>query len=117
MKPPWDAIVWWEIRRIPFNLLLLVVGFVSGFISLTVGDRLYGPDQDFGSPFLSAVFFAVCANFCYTLGWITEVLWSWGNTAQTVAIRPRVFRVGVIFSVGLTLLPAIVFSVMWAIHR
>jgi hypothetical protein len=117
MKRPWDAIVWWEIRRIPFNLLILIVGLVSGFTFALVGTHVLSPDQDFGKPFIGMVLYAVGANLCYTLGWITELLWAWGNTAQTEAIRPKVFRAGLIFSVTLTLLPAIVISLAWAVQR
>jgi hypothetical protein len=116
MKRPWDAVVWWEIRRIPFNLIILVVGFASGFAALFFGSRTYGRDTDFGNPFLSAVLYGIAANFCYTFGWVTELLWCWGNTAQTETVRPKVFRAGLIFSVGVTMLPAAILSLVWAAH-
>jgi len=114
MKQPWDAVTWWEIRRIPFNLLILAVGLVSGFIVALIGSHVFKLDQDLGSPFIAVAIYAVAANLCYTLGWITELLWTWGNTAQTSAIRPKVFRAGLVFSASLTLLPALVISLMWA---
>ena len=117
MKRPWDAVVWWEIRRILFNLLVLAVGFVRFLIVAFAGSRLVGPDADFGNPFLGVVLYAIVANLCYTLGWITELLWAWGNTAQTEAIRPKVFRAGLIFSAAVTFLPAIVVPLLWAIQR
>jgi hypothetical protein len=116
MKQPWDAVTWWEIRRIPFNLLILAAGVVSGFIVVLVGSHVFKPDQDFGSPLLAVAVYAVAANLCYTLGWVTELLWAWGNTAKTSAIRQKVFRVGLIFSVSLTLLPALVLSLIWAVR-
>ena len=114
MREPWDAVAWWEIRRIPFNLLILAAGVVSGLILALVGSHVFKPDQDFSSPFLAVAMYAVAANLCYTLGWMTEFLWAGGNTAKTSAIRPKVFRVGLIFSVSLTLLPALVISLIWA---
>jgi hypothetical protein len=117
MKRPWDAVVWWEIRRVQFNLVILVVGLVSAFVVAFVGGRVFGAYQDVGSPFMQAAFYAIAANLCYTLGWISELLWAWGNTAQTETIRPKVFRIGLIFSASLTLLPAIVVSLVWAAHR
>lgn len=117
MKRPWDAIVWWEIRRIPFNLLVLAVGLVTYLIVAFAGSRMLGPDADFGNPFLGVIFYAIGANLCYTLGWITELLWAWGNTAQTETIRPKVFRAALIFSAILTLLPAIVLPLIWVIQR
>jgi hypothetical protein len=117
MKRPWDAIAWWEIRRIPFNLLVLAIGLVSGSIVAFAGSRLFGPDANLGNPFIGIMLYGLAANFCYTLGWITELLWGWGDTAQTESIRPKVFRVGLVFSASLTLLPAIAIPLIWAIQR
>jgi hypothetical protein len=116
MERPWDAVVWWEIRRIPFNLLLLAAGLASAFISAFVGSHVWGPDQDIGNPFLGAMLYAIGANLCYTLGWITELLWGWGDTERTKEVRAKIFRLGLIFSVCLTLAPAIVVSMVWATH-
>jgi len=59
--------------------------------------------------------FGLAANVCYTLGWITEIMWSGGDVARTEAMRPKVFRIGMILSVIITLLPGILFPVAWAI--
>jgi len=117
MKRPWDAVVWWEIRRIPFNLAIFVVGFVSGTIIAFAGGRMLGQDADFGNPFIGIILYGLAANLCYKLGWITELLWAWGDTARTEKIRPKVFRVGLIFSASLTLLPAVVLPLVWAMQR
>jgi len=116
MKRPWDAIAWWEIRRIPFNLFMLVIGLASGFLFVLAGRHVFTPDVNLGSPWLNIVFYALAANLCYTLGWITELLWAWGDTAQTERMRSKVFRVGLIFSAGLTLLPAVALSLVWAVR-
>jgi hypothetical protein len=116
MKRPWDAVAWWEIRRIPFNLFMLVIGLASGFLFALAGSHVFRSDVDLGKPFLSMIFYALAANLFYTLGWITELLWAWGDTAQTEKVRSKVFCVGLIFSAGLTLLPAIALSLIWAIR-
>lgn len=116
MKQPWDAIVWWEIRRIPFNLAVLTVGIVSVLLFAVIGSNVL-QEQNIGSPLLEAVFYMLAANLCYTLGWITEILWSWGRTTETAAIRPKVFRLGLALSAALTLLPVIVISLVWLAHR
>lgn len=117
MRRPWDAIVWWEIRRIPFNLVVLAVGALSGRILFVIGNRLFGPNSEFGDPFLGVVLYAIGANLCYTLGWTTELLWSWGNTAQTESVRPKIFRAGLIMSAVVTLLPAAILSLFWLIYK
>jgi hypothetical protein len=114
MKRPWDAVAWWEIRRIPFNPLILAVGLVSGLIFVLVGERVFEPRRDLGSPLIAVVLYALAANLCYTLGWVSELLWAWGDTAQTERMRPKVFRLGLVFSAILTLLPAVVLSLVWA---
>ena len=116
MKQPWDAVVWWEIRRIPFNLALLAVGVLSAFLFAAIGSEVLR-DHNIGSPLLAAAFYTLAANLCYTLGWLTEILWSWGRTTQTATIRPKVFRLGLFFSAGLTFFPVIVISVIWLVAR
>jgi len=114
MRSPWDAVVWWEIRRVPFNLALLVVGLASLFASALVGSHVLPPDRDIGKPFIAVVLYAIGANLCYTLGWVTELVWGWGDTERTREVRAKVFRLGLIFSVSLTCLPAVVLTAIWA---
>ncbi|HKF50695.1 MAG TPA: hypothetical protein VKB26_00160 [Candidatus Acidoferrales bacterium] len=63
------------------------------------------------------MFYLLVANLCYTLGWVTEIVWSWGRTTQTAEIRLKVFRLGLVFSAGLTLLPVIVIALVWVAHK
>jgi hypothetical protein len=116
MKPPFDAVVWWERRRIPYNLMLLVSGAVSFAVILFVGARLVNPGEDVIEPLaviFGAVVYFVGANVAYTLGWITELLWSGGDTSRTEMRRAVVYRKGVIFSIVLTVLPAVLIPVLW----
>ena len=118
MKRPWDAIAWWEIRRVPFNLLVLVAGALSGFTIELIGSRFVAPGEDVVEPFAIVfwvIAYAVSANICYSLGWVTELLWSWGDTTRTEALRPRIFRWGMIFSVAVTLLPGVLILLAWAL--
>jgi hypothetical protein len=57
----------------------------------------------------------VAANLCYSLGWITELLWSWGDTSRTEALRPKIFRLGIVTAIVLTLLPGILIPLAWAV--
>ncbi|SRR5712691_788864 len=118
MKRPWDAIAWWEIRRIPFNLIVMVAGIASALVIELIGSRLVRPGEDIEEPIgivIGVISYAVAANLCYSLGWITELLWSWGDTTRTEALRPKVFRLGIIISVVLTILPGILIPLAWAI--
>jgi hypothetical protein len=114
--PPWDSIVWWEIRRIPFNLVLLATGLLTIFIILTVAKSLSGQaGNEYPTPYILVpiVLYGFAANIFYTLGWITELLWSAGDTARTAPLRRRVFRLGLIGSTALTLLPAGLAGLIW----
>jgi hypothetical protein len=118
MKRPWDAIAWWEIRRVPFNLLVLVAGVLSGITLELIGSRFVNPGEDVVEPFgivFWAVAYAISANICYSLGWITELLWSWGDTTRTEALRPKIFRWGMIISAAVTLLPGVLILLAWAL--
>ena len=118
MKRPWDAIVWWEKRRIPFNALVCIAGIASILIIELVGSHLVRPGEDAEEPFgiiIGAVAYGIAANICYSFGWITELPWSGGDTVRTEALRPKIFRFGLLFSIARTLLPSVLVPLAWAI--
>jgi hypothetical protein len=110
-RTPLSLLRWWESRRLLYNQ---VVGG-TGLFTLAVLSVI-GPE---GGPPLAmmvqaAAVYGMLANVCYTSGWVLEMLahWAWGRRAPRVG--PLLFREGLIFSVGLTLLPvllAILFQV------
>jgi len=118
MKRPWDAVIWWELRRIPYNVLLLVVGVLSLLSILVMGKYFVQPGEDVIKPLemvTGVVVYGVLANIAYTLGWVTELLWSWGDTERTEPRRPLIFWIGVTFSVAVTLLPAFLIPLLWVV--
>jgi hypothetical protein len=118
MKAPWDAIAWWEFRRIPFNIVLGLTGFVGIVVMIGVGGLLVKPGEDVIEPMLLFVgipAYAAAANVFYTLGWASELLWTWGDTTKTAYLRRRIFLLGLAFSVTVTLLPIALVLALWAI--
>lgn len=118
MKRPWDAIVWWEIHRIPYNIFLAGIGLVTVAILFWVGSHFVGPGEDVEEPvglLVGVILYGIAANALYTLGWITELLWSWGDTSRTEALRRRVFYAGLIVSSIITLLPAALIPALWVV--
>lgn len=118
MNRPWDAIAWWELRRIPYNLLLAVLGLAAVFVIWWIGSRfdLFGQDVLNPLGFVFAIIaYGIAANVCYTLGWISELLWSRGDTSRTAPMRRSVFRAGVIFSALVTVAPAVLVPAAWAL--
>jgi hypothetical protein len=68
MRKPWNVVVWWEIRRIPYNLALLVVGLVSVASIEWVGGRLTRAGEDFVEPLFllfGVIVYAILANICW----------------------------------------------------
>lgn len=105
-RTPLSLLAWWESRRLLYNQ---VVG-ATGLVTLT-GLFVAVPDRAdlFAPPLLGAVIvYGLAANLCYTLGWVTEVAaWAlWGREAPRMG--PLLFRQGLIFAAGLTLLPLLV---------
>lgn len=119
MKPPWDAIVWWEIRRIPFNFLVGVTGLIGIALVFWIGDILFPPGEDAIEPmllFFGIPVYAIAANVCYTMGWASEV-WGWGDATEAANRRERLFRLGLALSIGLTTLPFVLLLALWTVFR
>jgi hypothetical protein len=109
----WRTIRWWEMRRIPYNLLVGAAGIVSLLVlvvcELVVENVQHvsaGPMPDPPLFLLAGIFFyGVAANLCYTSGWVVELFARriWGPA--TGALGPITFALGLGFSVLLSLLP------------
>lgn len=117
MSRPWDAIVWWERRRIPYNLVLLATALFSFLLIVIASNHFIAREVDLGSPLLGAIVYAVGANLCYTLGWITELLFYSDDPIQPERTRKRIFRLGLIFSILVTLSPALILPLIWLRDR
>lgn len=104
---------WWEKRRVPYNLIVGGAGTVA-----TATFIFFAMIPPFGSvPSLQILIpigvFGVMANVCYTLGSLVEILTLkiWGR--EVLPIGPALFRMGLTFSVGLALLPALLILIIW----
>ena len=110
----WGLLGWWESRRLLYNG---IVG-ASGLVSLTMVELVawLPPGPHHFLPLGAVVVFGAAANVCYTLGWVVESAAErfWGSDAPLLG--PALFRQGVAFSVGLTLLPAAVSVVGWGVR-
>ena len=105
---------WWEKRRLSYNL---IVGGGAG-LSVAIGSLLWLlPPNDLPLeliPLEGYLGFAFLINLSYSLGAATEMLAHklWGTDVRPVG--PTLFRMGLTFSVGLTLvLPVIIFMIQW----
>jgi hypothetical protein len=94
------------------------VGVLSLLSILFVGSYYVRPGEDVIEPFgmiAGVVAYGLLANIAYTLGWVTDLLWSWSDTERTERRRPLIFWMGVTFSIAVTLLPAVIIPLLWVV--
>lgn len=98
-----EAIAWWEVRRLLYNLLVMPAFVLCAGLSLALCGL---PWQRPGlAVIVLGVVFFTGANAAYTLGWITEIVWSGGQTSITRPYRRGLFWAGVVLSLLLCLIP------------
>ena len=110
----WQAIGWWEARRVAFNLVVGGAGILSGLVVGVVGIGSYFLfDSDFGVPdpplfaVLAGVIYAIFANICYTGGWIVELVIRQARPEQADRFATLTLALGIIFAIALTLSPGV----------
>ena len=106
-RTPVGILVWWESRRLVYNLIVGATGCVSLAV-IAVADlvaRAHTLGQGELPSVIPVIVFGVLANVCYTLGPIIEVALERVWKDQLLPIGPALFRQGLAFSIGLTLLP------------
>ena len=67
-------------------------------------------------PLLGVVAFGGMANVCYLLGPAVEIALEklWGE--KLLPVGPGLFRMGLTFSVGLALFPALLYMIAWVVR-
>jgi hypothetical protein len=111
-RTPLSTLRWWESRRPFYNA---VVG-TAGLVTLAVTVVTSGPQVLMGPALIGVAVYAAAANLFYTSGWGIELVARllWGRRAPLMG--PALFRQGLIFSVGLTLLPALVMTLLFIVR-
>ncbi len=106
-RSPWGVVAWWEIRRIPFNLIVGsygVVCLVAFFWAITTSGHLQ-PGEDAVEP-LALLAAPVGVNILYTLGWIVEVPTRLLVSDLTPRFGPLLLKLGLGLGLFLITLPA-----------
>jgi hypothetical protein len=109
-----STIGWWEARRLKYNVVVGSTGVFSLLLIRLI--TLVPPGLKFDPPWQVVVAYALAANFCYSFGWGVELLLKAAMGRRAPRIGPALLRQGIFFSVGLTLLPILIFSVAWVGH-
>lgn len=108
---------WWEKRRLPYNLIVGSVGALATGVVI-----FFATIPPLGTPppgieiLVPIAAFGVMANVCYTFGSVVEIVAHkmWGR--DVLPVGPALYRIGLTFSVGLALLPAVLILVIWVLR-
>lgn len=113
-RTPLSTVRWWESRRLTFNKAVGSAGLVT-LAGVWILAALPPHSSIMPLPMMLAgvAVYGILANVCYTLGSLAELVARrvWGRGAPDLG--PLLFREGLIFSVGLTLLPLLVAGFLW----
>jgi hypothetical protein len=115
-----QVIFWWEIRRILFNLALLVIGVTSIAGMEFIMDKVIPAGEDAIEPIaliLGVLFYGVMANVCYTFGWVVELLMRKKDPLKARQQGQRFFKLGFAGSCLLTTLPFWFGCLQWLVSR
>ncbi|HEX8209057.1 MAG TPA: hypothetical protein VF584_02640 [Longimicrobium sp.] len=113
-RTPLSTVRWWESRRLTFNKAVGAAGLVTlAGMSFFFALPPFSSPMPLGFMLAGVAAYGIAANVCYTLGWMIELLAraAWGRSAPDMG--PLAFRQGVIFSVGLTLMPLLLSAAHW----
>src|SRR5260370_38985037 len=96
MQIPWEAIRWWEARRIVFNFILFLVGVLSIVVLYLVAPEI----TILSAPGAAGViFFAPAADGLSTKGLVTARAWDKWSKNIPRTIRARMYHDAQIFYV------------------
>ena len=117
-RTPLSLLRWWESRRLTFNKAVGTAGLVTlaGFSVMALLPPNPMRVSDLPALLVGAAVYGVLANGCYSLGWLAEMAAQrlWGRRAPDIG--PLLFRQGLIFPVGLTLLPLLLAVFIWVVR-
>ncbi len=107
-----EIIGWWEIRRIPYNIVVGLAGagsLVATFF-LIIASGILKPGEDaiepiamMAAPVVGAIFF----NICYTAGWAVELYVRENFQDYPANIGTLLFVAGLLLSLAIVLLPTV----------
>jgi hypothetical protein len=105
IRSPLRVVQWWESRRPMYNAVvgatgLVVLAYCYGLELLVLG-HIAGP------PWQAVVAYGIVANVFYTFGWVVENLAERFLKRPLYGVGPALFRHGLVFSLGLTVLPGL----------
>ena len=96
-----NPFIWWEIRRLPFNIIFVIAVEISTQLIYIFAE--VGPMEEAIHPF-TLIIILIVLNILYTLGWITEI----GNR-RTHNERLEIFKWLLYVAIGFIMIPPFTF--------
>jgi hypothetical protein len=114
----WTGIIgWWELRRIPYNLIVGFLGLISLFFfflfihlahELEPGEDAVEPIALLAAPFI--------INIAYTFGWLGELFLYFIWRQRSNVIGPVLYQLGLTFSIAVIFLPSVIWLLIWIVR-
>lgn len=111
------TILWWEYRRIPYNLIIGSIGLCSlllFYFAISQSGQLK-PGEDAIEP-LVLLASPIIINIAYTLGWLTEIIVRLFKKDKDNRTGPILLKLGLGFSLFVVILPSAYWTGYWLLH-
>jgi hypothetical protein len=105
---------WWESRRLFFNVCVGAAGLLS-LATISLMTHLLPLGGPFPVTWRAVLVYAVMANLAYLLGPAADLALRQVLGDRAPALGPVLFRYGLAFSIGLSLLPIPLAALGWLI--
>lgn len=95
--PWWKVLIWWELRRLVFNLICIPVIYLTG-ANISESANAKGG----GSPIVYILFivlFLVFINTYYTLFWITDLIIRAVREESALPIQPYLYIISIVTTI------------------
>lgn len=104
-----ETIAWWELRRIPYNLIVGCFALICLFIFYQAIDYAghLEPGEDAVEPMMLFIG-PILMNICYTGGWFIEVIGRMSGLIHSLRFSPMLLKFGFGFSLFVVSLPAVI---------
>ncbi len=109
---PSSVIVWWEKRRIPYNIIVgsgAIISLVLFYVFILSANVLQ-PGEDAEEPLgllFGAIVGPILINICYTVGWVTEIFARIVLHNKSNKLGPQLFKLGIGFSLFIVFIPSL----------
>ncbi|HJZ67081.1 MAG TPA: hypothetical protein VKF81_02965 [Blastocatellia bacterium] len=110
-------VLWWELRRVPYNLIVGTTGLVSLSLVYFFSGRTNAiePEEDVVEP-IALLLAPVAMDVCYTAGWAVEAFLYRSYCEGENVLGPDLLRFGLRFSLFLVTLPAMFWAGYWILQ-